>query len=187
MMTTLPVTDLLERLARLIHNELHAEGLKPTQWEALRYLSRANRFSRSPGALTAYLGMTKGTVSQTVTALARKGLLSKQGARGDRRAVHLALTAEGQALLERDPMQRLRQDLERASADLPASLADDLGALIRRLIQARDGKGFGACRTCRHFRASDPKGAPSWCGLLNEPLTPEDSQLICVEQELASA
>ncbi|HIP78057.1 MAG TPA: MarR family transcriptional regulator, partial [Kiloniellaceae bacterium] len=56
---------LLERLARVLQNEAHSEGLKPTQWEALRYLSRANRFSRTPSGVTAYLGMTKGTVSQT--------------------------------------------------------------------------------------------------------------------------
>ena len=35
---------LLERLARLVHNDAHVDGLKPTQWESLRYLARANRF-----------------------------------------------------------------------------------------------------------------------------------------------
>ena len=39
---------LLERLARVLQNEAHTGGLKPTQWEALRYLARANRFSRTP-------------------------------------------------------------------------------------------------------------------------------------------
>lgn len=63
---------LLERIGRVLQNDGHSEGLKPTQWEALRYFARANRFSRSPSALTAYLGMTKGTVSQTVGALEKR-------------------------------------------------------------------------------------------------------------------
>ena len=35
------------------------------------------RSANSPGALTRYLGATKGTVSQTLMALARKGYVSK--------------------------------------------------------------------------------------------------------------
>ena len=61
--------ELMERLSRLVGQTGHAHGMKPAQWDALRYLARANRFSRTPGALTAYLGATKGTVSQTVIAL----------------------------------------------------------------------------------------------------------------------
>ena len=62
----------LERLARIMRAREHEGGLNPAQWEALRYLSRANRFSDSPGALTRYLGATKGTISQTLMALERK-------------------------------------------------------------------------------------------------------------------
>ena len=70
----------LERLARVMRAREHEDGLNPAQWEALRFLTRANRFSNSPGALTRYLGATKGTISQTVMALERKGFIS-QGAR----------------------------------------------------------------------------------------------------------
>ena len=66
-----------ERLARLMRAAEHDAGLNPAQWEALRYLSRAIRFSNSPGALTRYLGATKGTISQTVIALERKGFITK--------------------------------------------------------------------------------------------------------------
>ena len=59
------VAALIERLGRLTTTEAHAEGLLPVQWEVLRYLDRANRYSRTAVALTAYLGITKGTVSQT--------------------------------------------------------------------------------------------------------------------------
>ena len=65
----------LERLSRLIRQQGFHEGLNPAQWEALRYVSRANRFSNSPGALAQYLGSTKGTVSQTILSLEKKVFL----------------------------------------------------------------------------------------------------------------
>ncbi len=68
---------LIERIGRLIGSESHANGLQPVHWEALRYLSKANRFSQTAAALTAYLGLTKGTVSQSLKALEAKGLVRK--------------------------------------------------------------------------------------------------------------
>ena len=41
-----------ERLGRLVQSEAHAAGLQPVQWEALRFLERANRFSRTAAAVT---------------------------------------------------------------------------------------------------------------------------------------
>ena len=76
----------LERLARVMRAREHEDGLNPAQREALRYLARANRFSNTPGALTRYLGATKGTISQTVMALERKGLIAK-AARDARKSV----------------------------------------------------------------------------------------------------
>ena len=61
----------LERLARLMRAKEHEDGLNPAQWESLRYLARANRFSNSPGALTRYLGATKGTMVQDASAPAQ--------------------------------------------------------------------------------------------------------------------
>ena len=81
----------LERLARVMRAREHEDGLNPAQWEALRFLGRANRFSDSPGALTRYLGATKGTISQTLMALERKGYISKAARLGGRKSVRLAL------------------------------------------------------------------------------------------------
>ena len=176
---------LLERLARILQNEAHAGGLKPTQWEALRYLARANRFSRTPSALTAYLGMTKGTVSQTLGALERKGLVAKETDAADRRQVRIALTEAGGRLLETDPIDGLSQ----AASALPeadrAALSDSLQVLLSETLARRGGRPFGVCRNCRFFRPDDPDGAPHRCALLEAPLTAEDSDQICVEQEAA--
>lgn len=176
---------LLERLSRVLQNEAHAGGLKPTQWEALRYLARANRFSRTPSGLTAYLGMTKGTVSQTLNALERKGLLRKRSDPADRRQLRIELTAKGRRLLAQDPLEALRQ----AAAALPAAQRRGLQAgledLLTETLRRRDGRPFGLCRTCRFFEAKAPGGAPHRCALLEVPLSEDDSTQICVEQEPA--
>ena len=67
------VAALMDRLSRAMQRAQYAGGLNPAQWEALRYIARANRYSRSPSAVAEYLGATKGTVSQTLKALEHKG------------------------------------------------------------------------------------------------------------------
>ena len=55
-------------------------------------------------ARLAYLGLTKGTVSQTVHALEAKGLVTKQVDPADRRGRRLSLSPAGRTLLMRDPL-----------------------------------------------------------------------------------
>lgn len=177
--------ELIERLARLVTNEGHALGLKPAQWEALRYLARANRFSRTPGGLTAYLGLTKGTVSQTLMALERGGLVEKTAHPGDGRSVRLELSPAGRALLERDGMA----DVGHALASLPpgqqAALREGLTELVRVMLSVRRGRAFGLCRDCRHF-ARDARGPDAhFCRLLGEPLEEDEADQICQEQQAA--
>src|SRR5690242_3540631 len=102
----------LERLARLMRGAEFGDGLNPAQWEALRFLARANRFSNSPGALTRYLGATKGTISQTVKALERKKLIEKSERPGEKRSVVIRLTPAGTQLVGRDPWSQLAESLE---------------------------------------------------------------------------
>ena len=75
--TASSIADMVERLGRLLRSRGYEHDLNPAQWEALRYLGRCNRFSNNPSALSNFLGATKGTVSQTVSSLERKGLLTK--------------------------------------------------------------------------------------------------------------
>lgn len=178
-------TALLERLTRIIHNDAHRAGLKPTQWEAMRYLARANRFSRSPGALTAYLGMTKGTVSQTLQALERKGLVQKQTATADRRGVAIDLTPEGLKLLEEDPLAEAQSALETLGGQDRQAFESALAHLLKSMLSRRGGRPFGACRNCVHFQRNHTQGVPHFCALLAAPLSSEDSGRICAEQEAA--
>ncbi len=178
----------LERLARLMRAGEHEEGLNPAQWEALRYLSRANRFSNSPGALTRYLGATKGTISQTVMALERKGLVAKSIREGEKRSVALLLTPKGEEALSRDPWSKLSAAAEDLGGKTRRRLAKGLRELLARELKRGGHLSFGHCHTCRYFREKgrdgDPQG-PHLCMLLDEPLSASDLQLICVEHEAA--
>lgn len=82
------VHDLIERLGNLVRADVravcHASGVRPVQLEALHYLTQCNRYSDTPQAVAEYLGLTKGTVSQTLKVLEEKGLLKKRSDPGDK-------------------------------------------------------------------------------------------------------
>ena len=180
---------LIDRLDRLTRSGSNIQGLNPAQWEALRYLARANRFSRTPAALADYLRSTRGTVSQTLIALEQKGFVGRTQSSRDKRSVDLELTQRGETTLEHDPLLALALDIAATAGGDIGSLVETLRAVLHRTIARNDGKAFGACHTCRHFlRDVAPSSrAPHRCRLLDEPLSETESREICVEQELAVA
>lgn len=169
-----------ERLARLMRAAEHGEGLNPAQWEALRYLSRANRFSNSPGALTRYLGATKGTISQTVIALERKGFIAKATRQGEKRSVELRLTAKGEEVLRKDPWAKLAIAAENLGGKTRRRLAKGLRELLDGELKRSSHLSFGRCASCRYFREKGA-GDGHHCMLLEVPLSADNSQRICVE------
>ena len=176
---------LLERVGRLINQAAHADGLQPVQWEALRYLDRANRFSRTAAALTAYLGLTKGTVSQTLKALESKALIRKQPDKKDRRSNRLVLTARGRRQLEKAPLAATADTLESLPKRTQRELASGLSEFLSRRLDAQQRQPFGQCSECRYFARRYPEGNPHYCQLLNEQLNAADSKAICFEQRPA--
>lgn len=179
--SALRAAQLIERLGRLLRAEQHGAGLNPAQGEALRYLSRANRFSRTPGALADYLGSTRGTVSQTLLALEAKGLVERRPNALDARSVSLALTKAGADHLRNDPARTLAKAIDSIGAGDRLSM--DLEESLRAAIAQKGGRAFGECRTCRHFRGNVRKGdRPHQCALLDEPLGEAEASLICFEQ-----
>jgi DNA-binding MarR family transcriptional regulator len=167
---------LVERLARLVRAADFEAGLNPAQREALRYLARANRFSRTPAALAAFFNSSRGTVSQTLIALEAKGLIEKTRRDADARSLSLTLTAAGRAMLARDGESALARDIDTTGE--AARLASALEAALSNALMRRGGKLFGQCKTCRHFRRG-PRA--HHCALLDEPLSAQDAEAICAE------
>ncbi len=185
----LEAAHLIDRLERLVRLGEHGGRLNPAQWEALRYLARANRFSRTPAALAAYLASTRGTVSRTLASLEAKGYVTRLPSARDGRSVDLALTAAAERMLKRDPLLALAADIGQAAGSRLPELLEALRGVLRSAIARNRGRAFGACSSCRHFRARvRPTGpAPHHCALLDEPLSEMDSGAICVEQEPRAA
>ncbi len=180
------ISSLIERLTRMIRAGEHMSDLNPAQWEALRYLSRCNKLSNSPGAVTRYLSATKGTVSQTLIALERKGLIDKTARAGDARSVELALTKQGRAKLAEDPWKVLDETAGELGDKTTKRLLRALDDLVALELTKRGGRRFGTCRSCRFFRekGADSKHAgPHLCLLADEPLSKSDTRKICVEFE----
>ncbi len=165
----------------------HGSGLNPAQLEALRYLASCNRFSNSPGALAEYLAATKGTVSQTIQALERKGLVTKAARQGRGRSIAITLTEAGRAALAGDPWHRMSDQVRMLDEQDQVALDATLAAILGGLLAGNGLKSFGVCRTCRYFeRGGGVPGHPDRCGLLKLDLAPGDADLICSEHRAAA-
>lgn len=172
----------LERLTRLIRASEHRHGLNPAQWEALRFLARANRFSNSPGALTSYLGATKGTVSQTLKSLEAKGFVVKAPRGGRRGSLSLDLTPKAIEALAADPWTRFSADAAELRGKTRRRLAKGLSELLTIELARRGAPRFGICADCRYFREAASDASPV-CMLFDEKLTEADTGRICIAFE----
>lgn len=170
----------LERLARLLRQAGHSKGLNPVQWEALRYLQRCNALSHSPGAMARYLGSTKGTVSQTVKALAAKGLVLKQTGAQDHRNVALFLTDAGKALLAEDDLLVMQADIAELSDKTRKRFDRALYTLLEQQRLRQGEPSFGTCDDCKFYREAS-SGLTAHCMKVNATVSPEETALICIE------
>jgi DNA-binding MarR family transcriptional regulator len=181
--------ELLDRMGRIVHGLQFAHGLNPAQWEALRFLARANCYSRSPTALSEYLGTTKGTASQTVIALESKGMVKRTRRATDRRSVELEVTPLGLEMIQKDPLAPVFE----AASNLGAEQCEAMNAaLIEVVASLQLSIGFaetGRCIDCTHFCKERPASSLDdvcRCALSQEEMAPQDLQRICTNFEPVS-
>lgn len=176
--------DLAERLGNLVRASLRAagtaQGLQPVHLQALIYLEQANRYSNTPQALGEYLGLTKGTVSQSILVLARKKLVTRQADERDGRVVRLMLTERGQALLKEFNLAGAwREALQPASPARINSAAVVLKQVLSGLQKLSGKRSFGVCAACQHNQRLGPR--TYLCGLTLEKLSSPEVRKICRE------
>jgi len=177
--------DLIERLGNLVRADVRAVcneyGVRPVQLEALGFLTQCNRYSDTPQAVAEYLGLTKGTVSQTLKILEKKGLLRKQSDNRDKRLVHLKPTARGRRLVERAvPAEALTLGIENLSMSESQVAVESLRTLLRSIQKVNCLKSFAPCNTCRFNKK---RQGSYFCELTQEPLTEQDIVLLCREHQ----
>lgn len=187
-MNTELLYHLLDRVGNLLRNEVRADltpyGLQPIHFEALYYLSICNRFSDTPKAVTEYLGLTKGTVSQSLKVLETKGYLIKQPDITDKRVTHLVVSPQGKELIKAvfppPLMQRAISTSKKMGSDIDTiALQQQLQLLLRSIQTENRLHTFGVCATCQHNQPLS--GGAHLCGLTQLPLSSEDIELICIE------
>ena len=189
-MKSIRIFDLIDRLCGVIYSDnrlLTAEhGLQPVHLDVLRYLSRCNRYSNTPAAITKYLMSTKGTVSQSIKLLQRDALISKLADADDRRIVRLKLLKKGKRLLQKlDDKAALRRAVDILDGGNQQLIEGALTELLRSAQRINQNRTFGQCKTCRFFRR--PSESRFQCGLTKESLSKADTELICVEHEFADS
>ena len=177
------LAELIVHLGRITSGDGLVAGLTPAQWSVLRYVARANRFSRTPSAFAAFHGTTRGTASQAIRSLVALGYITQTRSETDGRSVRLDLTDKARDILSDDPLDAL----VRAADALPAGVRGQAAGILQRMlghVASATGKPlFGTCATCRHFDGDACCGADQvrpTCRLVDEPLSEEELVELCI-------
>lgn len=172
------IRELLDRIARVTAAEEWGDDLNPAQRGALAYLARANRFSRAPSNVADYLCTTRGTASQTLKALERKGFVMPLKSSEDKRSISYDVTEKGHTALDTPRnFDAVLSTLSPSDADVLTHLLEATG---RRLLEQQGFRTFGICRTCRHHRRTD---SGLVCALLRVPLSDAAAGELCHEHD----
>ena len=178
----LVLLELVERLGNLMRSELRKAGadetLQPVHLQAMIYLSRANRYSNTPQALADYLGLTKGTVSQTLLLLDRRGLVERFEDEIDRRVVRLRLSSAGeQFLAESQPALAWQNATRNISPNRIRTATSALREALVTLQVDNEGTVFGTCSGCSHCQKLSQRVYR--CGQMGDRLSAPETRKLC--------
>jgi DNA-binding MarR family transcriptional regulator len=178
------VFDLIEYMAALIRSEERKRctelKLQLVHFQVLEYLSLCNKYSDTPAAITNYLGMTRGTVSQTLILLEKRELIEKRQDQNDKRVLHIKLLEKGFNTLNKakptDLFKKAAIILEKNSS-IKGGEEIFIEALTA-LQKANNSHSFGICSSCKNFTR---QSTGFFCELTQEKLSKSDSEKICQE------
>jgi DNA-binding MarR family transcriptional regulator len=184
--------DGLDRFASAMRADIRrsvaSRGLNPAQDAILRLL-----LARPAGLrvrdLAGHLGVRQPTVTDSVIALERKGLVRRQSDPADARATIVKVTSDAVA----QPAAAVPSLAAAALADLTeveqVSLLKMLIKLIRSLQLRQAIPPQRLCVTCKYFRPNVHPGAaePHHCAFVDAPFGNRALRLDCAEHEQARA
>lgn len=176
-------------MARILWFEGTKHGLRDREWMALRFLSRANRFSRTPSALASYVGTTRGTASFIIGELERLGYLERKRSATDKRSVTLSVTQQGKKFLVRDPISVLLEPIAVLDDEAKIRFRDTLRHVLDQADAAEQRHHTDVCKRCIFLRedrtATDgkPGAAKFSCRLFRAPIAEAEIDLLCTSFE----
>lgn len=184
------VAAALERIGQalrvLAQREAYDCGLSPIQLQLLLRVAVDPPERRRPGVLAREFDVSPASLSESIAALERKGLLERRRVGEDRRGFSLALTASGEQLARR--LEPIAEPLEDAVATLPSAEQVALVSSLYRVIAELQGRDVVTvarmCVSCRHFRPDAHAGErPHHCALLDTALAERSLRIDCPEHE----
>ncbi|GAB7045875.1 MarR family winged helix-turn-helix transcriptional regulator [Catenuloplanes indicus] len=186
------LADAIERLGSgmraLAQHSARSQSLSPLQQQAVLTLFHRPTVRREVNALAAEFDVTTPTMSDAISALERKQLITRSPTTDGRRRA-LTLTPLGVDVARE--LTAWDAPLRDALARLPAEdRAITLHSLLR-LVAALQHQGVMSaarmCTTCRFFRpdAHDDPAAPHHCDLLGAPLPLAELRTDCPEHQPA--
>nr|WP_074117996.1 MarR family transcriptional regulator [Bradyrhizobium sp. AS23.2] len=174
------VVELLVKSAGTWLFEGHQFGLSDREWMALRFLARANRFSRTPSALAIFLGTTRSGTSEIAAQLRKKGLVIPEPSAEDRRSITLCVTSQGKKLLDRDPINALRDRIAALTIDDRSQLRHSLRRVLVQSDVAQREHNTDICSGCI-FLIEDGAGSEHQfkCRRFRKAIASKETALLC--------
>lgn len=178
------VFNLIEYMAALIRSEERKRctelKLQLVHFQFLEYFSLCNKYSDTPAAIANYLGMTRGTVSQTLIILEKRGFLKKTQDNKDKRVLHIQLLKKGLNTLKKaKPTELFKKATAILDEDVSITSREEVFVeALTALQKANNSHSFGMCKTCKNFTR---KSTGFFCELTQEKLSKSDSDKICQE------
>jgi DNA-binding MarR family transcriptional regulator len=161
-------------------------GVPPLQAQILSILQRSGGVRQRD--LVDELGVAQPTASIAVDALIRRGLVRKERATGDRRALTIALTDEGWNRAERAG----QSDLLLTAVDSLSAEEQEVFLLgLLKMIHALEERGAlpasRMCLSCSHFRSDLHEGSPlpHHCAAFEIALSNRHLRVECAAHEAA--
>lgn len=184
--------ELQIQLSKFWHFDGDRHGLRDREWLALRFLGRANRFSRTPSALAAAIGATQAATSPIVKILVKKSLLVRKPSLEDKRSVMLEVTSLGERhLAQHDPVNLPLNAIAALGDEDRIALLNSLKEILNRIDLANQRLNVGICRDCLFLAEREPhaskgrKPAEFGCRFYRTSISSDETELLCTSFERA--
>lgn len=161
-------------------------GLNPTQLSILETLEGRDE-GMGVNEIALYLSVSQPSATDSIKALARKGLVEKQAGL-DKRAVVVGLTEEGRSVLTRSGGEiSAEQAVDALAHHEQEELLVSLVKMIRHLQEVDAIPIQRMCATCRYFAPFKHTDAarPHHCNFVNASFGQRDIRIDCREHETA--
>lgn len=176
----------LERMSEafkvLLWDSAKEYGLSPIQIRLLIHVAYHPAQRCTVSQLAREFNLTKPTISDAVKVLEEKGLIGKITSTADSRSYTIALSADGQAIV--DKTQAFPGPMSELVARIPRDQQEKFFEVLSTLIYGLNRHGvLNVQRSCFSCRFYDKKPMGDYCLLLQKTLFPADIRIDCPEYE----